>query len=121
MREITTVAETLDILYDDFDFADEGEDRPLMWRTDEAERSARQAQTWAEINEAREGGRRSWDSIASNGGASWDGVLLQEVYEANGETDPNLKVDALLRVAATALTYAASVTRQVIAFEEDSE
>jgi hypothetical protein len=106
-----TVAEVLHDLYDGFDFDPEGEDHGLMWSTEEAERSGRQGAYWKQINDARE----------AQGNVTWDGLLLQAVYEANAESDPNTKTDALLRVAATALSFAKSVQRQTDAFNADEE
>lgn len=109
------IAQILNDLYEDFAMYD-GEDRGLMWSESDRLNAQRAAGRYAQMNRAR------------GEDATWDGLLVQAVYEANAEVDPNLKTDALLRVAATALSFAASVQEQTDALnaaeeetEEDSE
>lgn len=106
---IDTIANVLHELYAGFDYAAEGEDHNLMRQPPEGFDAARTY--WSQINEAR----------AAIGETSYDGLLIEAHFTALSETDPNLRTDALLRVAATALAYAASVQRQTDAFNAEDK
>ena len=41
----------------------------------------------------------------------WDGILLEEVYEALGTTDPDEQIEELVQVAAVAVNAALSIQR----------
>ena len=47
----------------------------------------------------------------------WDGILLEEVYEALGETVPAKQVEELIQVAAVAMQTAASIIRNTDGIE----
>lgn len=105
---IDNTANVLDGLYAGFEVAPEGEDYILSWSEREMLYCARGAEHWAEINAARVG----------ENAPSWDGLILEAAFAANAETDPNLRTDRLLELAAIALTAGASVQRQVAQIEE---
>lgn len=84
----------------------------------EAERKAQDAR-WGEQNHAQQGGdvpakaiahyndaANSWkrinDERVGKGNLGWDGILLEEVYEALAETDPAKRRAELVQVAAVA-------------------
>lgn len=56
---------------------------------------SRAAERWKEINDARE----------SETEVTWDGVLLEEVYEALAEEDPQRIRAELIQVAAVAMAW----------------
>lgn len=104
---IDTIENTLDELFDTFEIAEVGEDYDLSPRSENTVAIARsRARHWAEINEARR----------NHGVVAWEGVIEEAFHGVAAEVDPNQKTDALLVLAATALTCAASVQRQTDAF-----
>lgn len=62
---------------------------------------ARKADHWKQINDARE----------SLGTLSWDGILLEEVFEAISEPDLHLRRAELVQVAAVAAAEIESIDR----------
>lgn len=109
MIEIDTIANALDALYDEFGTAPEGEDHMLIWHEVFVEQHAGLADYWHDINAARE----------AEGSLAWDGLLMEATSAALSKTDPDERIDALLLVAATALTYSASVRRQTDALNAE--
>ena len=73
------------------------------WRSIYSERVLRdyerKADSLKQINDARD----------EAGDLSWDGILLEEVYEALSETEPSLRIDELIQVAAVALAEAEAI------------
>jgi hypothetical protein len=51
------------------------------------------------------------------GNLSWDGILLEEVYEALAETDPERKAEELIQVAAVAQVWVECIDRRLDAAE----
>lgn len=72
-----------------------------VYSEDALRRFARQADSWKQINDAR----------VEDGNLTWDGILLEEVYEALSETEPELRIEELVQVAAVALSEAAAIYR----------
>lgn len=62
---------------------------------------AKLAEKWKSINDAR----------VRDGSIAWDGILLEEVFEALELTDPFAMIDELVQVAAVAISMAASIER----------
>ncbi|MBG0830546.1 hypothetical protein HS041_22550 [Planomonospora sp. ID67723] len=60
------------------------------------------AQRWKEINAQR----------AQDGRTAWDGILLEEVYEALTETDPAKLREELIQVAAVCCTWIEALDRR---------
>lgn len=79
------------------------QDHEFVHAEPEFRRFARQADRWKQINDAR----------SDDGSTAWDGILLEEVYEALSETDPHLRVEELIQVAAVALAEAEAIGRFV--------
>lgn len=104
---IDTIDGVLDALYDEFETADQGEDYALGSSANQMRIHEQAAKHWQETIEAS----RNADAL------TFPALLAEGYHSSAGEADPNLKVDALLRLAATALVFAASVERQVA--EED--
>lgn len=77
------------------------QDHPSLYSEDALRRWERQAESWKAINDARE----------AEGTLSWDGILLEEVYEALSETEPTLRIAELIQVAAVALAEAESIQK----------
>ena len=61
----------------------------------------RKADHYHQVNDAR----------VAEGSLSWDGILLEEVYEALSETDPVLRIEELVQVAAVALAEIEAIQR----------
>lgn len=96
-------------LYDNFDVEAEGDDYALHYNAPETyEIKAHYA---AAMNDARN----------ANGTLSYDGILVADTYAALAESDPALKADALLVVAATAIGFAASAQRQAEGFADKAK
>lgn len=104
-----SIAEILNTLYEGFGDLPEGPDYNLARSAPESFVTA--ANYWSAIEAAR----------VIEGQPSYDGLLNETMYAALAETDPNLRTDALLRVAAVALAYAGSIERQVAAFNAAEE
>lgn len=51
------------------------------------------------------------DWQVKNGALGWDGILLEEVYEALAETDPDKQIEELIQVAAVAVAAIESIQR----------
>jgi hypothetical protein len=49
---------------------------------------------------------------AASGRLAWDGILLEEVYEALGESDEDKMREELIQVAAVALQWAGAIRRR---------
>lgn len=64
---------------------------------------ASQADVWKVIN----------DNRVKDGTLTWDGILLEEVYEALAETDPALMRAELVQVAAVAVAWIEAIDRRV--------
>jgi hypothetical protein len=60
------------------------------------------AEDWKEHN----------DASANAGALGWDGILLEEVYEALSETDPEKRREELIQVAAVAVAAVESEDRR---------
>lgn len=106
-----SVADTLHHLYEGFDPAEEGEDYALGVISSSAAIAAENARYFGEVNAAR----RAIHAV------EWDGLLMEAVFAARAEADPNALTDRLLELAATAITYAESVQRQTDALNADAE
>lgn len=70
----------------------------------------RAADRWKQVNEAR----------VETDQLTWDGILLEEVYEALAETDLDLRRAELIQVAAVALAEVESIDRE-LAYDEDED
>lgn len=71
----------------------------------------RTAQHWKSVNAARV----AWMNergVPTDRNAAWDGILLEEVYEALAETDPAKMRAELVQVAATATAWVESIDRR---------
>lgn len=51
---------------------------------------------------------------AQQGTVAWDGILLEEAYEACGETDLERKVAELIQVAAVAVAWVEAIQRRQV-------
>lgn len=67
-----------------------------------------QADRYKEINDAR----------VADGSLSWDGILLEEVFEALAESDPQARRTELIQVAAVALAEVEAIDRRESASPE---
>lgn len=56
--------------------------------------------------------KRENDFRVKEGVVAWDGILLEEVYEALAETDPELQRAELLQVAAVAVAMIERIDRK---------
>lgn len=110
--DYSTTDSIIQELYSTFGAEPEGEDRPLAYSYNDTHSYASLAGRQHAINVAR---------TELDGDAAFDGVLFEAVCAANAETEPNLKIDALLNAAAVALAFAASVQRQLAAFDAAAE
>jgi hypothetical protein len=73
------------------------------------------AERWKEINAQRaESGCEVKARRPDAACTAWDGVLLEEVYEALAETDPAKLRAELIQVAAVAMTWAEAIDRRQI-------
>lgn len=54
--------------------------------------------------------KKIWDAQKAKGRRTWDVILLEEVYEAVSELDPEERIYELVQVAAMALAEAESIT-----------
>ena len=61
------------------------------------------ADRWKQINDAR----------VQDGSTAWDGILLEEVYEALAEIDPLLRRAELIQVAAVAAAEVEAIDRAI--------
>jgi hypothetical protein len=66
---------------------------------------------WRRRNEARVAERNS-EGAAPDRNAAWDGVLLEEVYEALAESDPARLRAELIQVAAVAVAWVEAIDRR---------
>lgn len=104
---IDTIESALNALYQEFGTEEFGEDYALMESEGQRAITVRLAEHQAETNEARQ----------KAGILTYPGLLYEAANKAVGESDPSLKIDALLEAAAVALAFAASVQRQTLAFD----
>lgn len=89
-----------------------GDQHHASFRSEQTRLQAeRQADSWKQIN----------DSRANEDTLTWDGILLEEVYEAISEADPVLRVEELVQVAAVALAEAESIWRLLDELDEFDE
>jgi thiosulfate/3-mercaptopyruvate sulfurtransferase len=63
----------------------------------------KQAETWKQINEAR----------VAEGCVTWDGILLEEVFEALAESDDAARRAELIQVAAVAVAEIEAIDRRM--------
>lgn len=105
---MSDIAMTQHYLYEGFEPAEKGEDHGLSGLSDwDRDVIASVHAYWTETNAARTNAGLPLD---------WDAVLMEAFSGARIQTDPNLLTDGLLRLAATAITYAESVQRQTDEF-----
>ena len=85
---------------------------------------ASRADIWKQVNEERatpsHGGRCATcpaEEGAPHGHTAWDGVLLEEVYEALAEADPAKLRAELIQVAAVAAAWVEAIDRRTPAEE----
>ena len=72
-----------------------------------------QADRWKQVNKYRADGVCSARlAPADNPCTAWDGILLEEVYEALAEKDPAKRRAELIQVAAVAQQWAAAIDRR---------
>lgn len=69
------------------------------------------ADRWKVVNAARVAHRNRFGT-PSDRNAAWDGVLLEEVYEALAESDPAKLRTELVQVAAVAVAWIESIDRR---------
>lgn len=81
------------------------QDHPSLRGETDRRSFARTADYWKEVNNAR----------AELENLSWDGILLEEVFEALCEVDPLLRRAELLQVAAVATAEIESIDRLIAA------
>lgn len=79
------------------------QDHPSSFQNHIDPKLAKQADRWKRINAARD----------NEGKPSWDGILLEEVYEALSEPDPLLRRLELIQVAAVAAAEVEAIDRAV--------
>lgn len=109
---MSDTATTLHYLYEGFDPHETGEDHSLSGLTDsDRELVESIGAYWREHNAAL----AASDEVPTE----WDGILMEAFCDARAERDPNLQTDAMLRLAATAITYAESIQRQTAAFNAE--
>jgi len=108
---IDTIAETLHYLYEGFEVAEKGEDHGLSMGRGDVALAESAARYWGEVNDSRQ----------TTGTTEWDSILVEAVFKARAEQDPQAKTDRLLELAAVALTCAGSVQRQTDAFNAEPE
>lgn len=70
-----------------------------------------QATTWKLVNEARVADLNA-QGMPSDRNCYWDGVLLEEVYEALAEEDPATLRAELIQVAAVAVAWVEAIDRR---------
>lgn len=85
------------------------QDHPSTYGESDRRQAERTAEYWKAINTAR----------VELECLSWDGILLEEVYEALAESDPLLRRMELVQVAAVALAEIESIDRAIEAGEYD--
>lgn len=54
----------------------------------------------------------AYKDLNDHGDRSWQTILLEEVYEALSETDPDKLREELIQVAAVAMTWAEAINRR---------
>lgn len=108
---IDSIATALDALYTNVSFAEVGEDYDLATTENDLAVHASNGAYWQAVVLAQ----------AKADVLTYPVLLTQAYHEALGEADPNLKQDALLRLAATALSFAASVDRQTVEINAEDE
>lgn len=79
------------------------QDHPSLWGETDRRSFERTSKFWHEVNDARV----QLDSL------SWDGILLEEVFEALSEIDPLLRRMELIQVAAVALAEVECIDRAI--------
>lgn len=80
-------------------------DRPSVFGESDRRNFEKTANYWKQINDARV----ELDSLA------WDGILLEEVFEALAESDDDLRRQELIQVAAVALAEVECIDRRTAA------
>lgn len=85
------------------------QDHPSSYGESDRRSYERTANYWKQINDARV----NLESLA------WDGILLEEVYEALAEIDPLLRREELIQVAAVATAEVEAIDRRIEAGEYD--
>ena len=83
------------------------QNHPSLFGESDRRKFAQASEYWHQINDARV----ELDCLA------WDGILLEEVYEALSEIDPLLRRMELIQVAAVALAEAEAIDRRIEAGE----
>lgn len=107
---IDSIASALDALQENVSFPLEaGEDYPLLESENERQVMESTYRYLAERNEARK--------VAEC--VTWDGLLQEAGAKAQAQAEPTQKFDALLELAAVALAFAGSVSRQTEGFNEE--
>ena len=79
------------------------QNHPSLYSMAEQRRFAEAEVKWKQINDAR----------VEAGTLTWDGILLEEVYEALASENPLDRRDELIQVAAVALAEVESIDRQL--------
>lgn len=87
------------------------QDHASTWSPQDQRQAARTADYWKQINNAR----------VELDGLTWDGILLEEVYEALAEADPLLRRMELIQVAAVAMAEVESIDRNILNAESTEE
>lgn len=82
---------------------------PLVFSESDRLRFAKQADLWKQINAAR----------VVEGSLTWDGILLEEVYEALGEANPDLGRAEFIQVSAVGQAIVESIDSTVYVGDED--
>jgi len=77
------------------------QDHPSFISELDRRRAAKSETHWKQRNAAR----------VADGSLTWDGILLEEVYEALAEDEPNLRRAELIQVAAVAAAEVESIDR----------
>ena len=77
------------------------QDHPSTYSDLDRKRAEKHANHWKQVNSAR----------VANDTLTWDGILLEEVYEALAEKDPFLRRAELVQVAAVAAAEIESIDR----------
>lgn len=81
------------------------QNHPLVYHPDKVRMFANSADRTKAMNDAR----------VAEGSLAWDGILLEEVYEALGESDLDLMRAELVQVAAVAVTMIDYIDRHTVA------
>jgi hypothetical protein len=78
------------------------QDHPSSYSENERRVAERASVRWKRVNDAR----------VAEGTLTWDGILLEEVYEALAESDPAARRAELIQVAAVALAEVEAIDRR---------